>query len=48
MKKLIILILAVILGVKVFPIGVKIVNLPNNIKAEENVVKETFVRNLSC
>ncbi|MGD2087547.1 MAG: 6-bladed beta-propeller [Candidatus Aminicenantes bacterium] len=47
MKKLIILILAVILGVKVFPIGVKIVNLPNNIKAEENVVKETFVRNLS-
>lgn len=48
MKKLIILILSVILSVKVlFPIGVKIVTLPDDIKAEENVFKENFIRNLS-
>jgi hypothetical protein len=48
MKKLIILILAVILGVKVlFPFGVKIITLPGDIKAEENVFKENFIRNLS-
>jgi hypothetical protein len=48
MKKMIIFIFSVILTVNVvFPIGVKIVTLPDDIKAEENIFKENFIRNLS-